>query len=255
MKETITNLLLEIEKENSIQILYACEVGSRAWDLHHNESDYDVRFVFVRPLREYVSLELPNEVIDIQDSMIDCTGWDLKKTLLLMNKHNPSLLEWLHSPIVYINQSHFKEELINLHKKYFHPVPVLHHYISMARKNVAALEKKMSVKLLVNIVRPILICKWILKEDVFPHLLLNLLVKDLQVKELREVMQLVVDIKKREKPESWLSTNNLDYLVHWINKELSYLDKKVANVSSSNERASFKDELNTYYQKFLLSGI
>ena len=40
-------------------------------------------------------IELPIEGLD------DYSGWDIRKTLFLMNKSNPVLFEWLKSPIVY----------------------------------------------------------------------------------------------------------------------------------------------------------
>ena len=36
----------------------------------------------------------------------DYSGWDLRKTLFLLNKSNPVLFEWLKSPVVY-----FKDDL------------------------------------------------------------------------------------------------------------------------------------------------
>ena len=46
---TILERLAVIEQAESVRILYACESGSRAWGFASPDSDYDVRFIHVRP--------------------------------------------------------------------------------------------------------------------------------------------------------------------------------------------------------------
>lgn len=94
--------LAELERCENIRILFAVESGSRAWGFPSPDSDYDVRFVYVRPLEWYLSLTPGRDVIErpISDAL-DVAGWDLRKALGLLIKANPALLEWLSSPIVY----------------------------------------------------------------------------------------------------------------------------------------------------------
>jgi hypothetical protein len=42
--------LARIEGEEGVRILRACESGSRAWRFASEDSDYDVRFLYLRPL-------------------------------------------------------------------------------------------------------------------------------------------------------------------------------------------------------------
>ena len=57
MRETILKKLNEIEKKENVRILLAVESGSRAWGFASPDSDYDVRFIYVRPREDYLRLE------------------------------------------------------------------------------------------------------------------------------------------------------------------------------------------------------
>src|ERR1041384_2224712 len=104
MEEIIRPHLNEIEASEKVRVVYACESGSRAWGFPSADSDYDVRFVYVRPAEWYLSVDvgLKREVIERPTR----GGWDggggnWRKPVLLLKRWTPPLLEWLGSPIVY----------------------------------------------------------------------------------------------------------------------------------------------------------
>ncbi len=96
--------LKDIERKHDVRVLFACEAGSRAWGIESPDSDYDVRFLYVRPRAWYLSLSNGREVLDTRgkqpDPVWDVSGWDIRKALRLFRKSNPPLLEWLHSSLV-----------------------------------------------------------------------------------------------------------------------------------------------------------
>jgi predicted nucleotidyltransferase len=47
MKSRIVKELNEIEKNYDVKVIYACESGSRAWGFASEDSDYDVRFIYL----------------------------------------------------------------------------------------------------------------------------------------------------------------------------------------------------------------
>ena len=103
-QDQIAARLAEIEVEYHVTVPYACESGSRAWGFPSADSDYDVRFVYVHPRDWYLSVDLErhDDTIDpTPEDDIDLHGWDLRKALGLFRDANPTLLEWLRSPIVY----------------------------------------------------------------------------------------------------------------------------------------------------------
>ena len=48
IQNEIQEKLKEIEEKEQVAILYAVESGSRAWGIASPDSDYDVRFIYVR---------------------------------------------------------------------------------------------------------------------------------------------------------------------------------------------------------------
>ncbi len=102
MEELIESKLREIEEKKNIKILHCVESGSRAWGFASPDSDYDVRFIYVRPKEFYLRLDKTRDVIEWQlDDTFDINGWDISKALSLLYKSNPTLFEWNSSPIVY----------------------------------------------------------------------------------------------------------------------------------------------------------
>jgi len=61
VRESIMKLLRDVEVEHGVRILYACESGSRAWGFESPDSDYDIRFIYVRPEQEYLDVHAPKD--------------------------------------------------------------------------------------------------------------------------------------------------------------------------------------------------
>ncbi len=79
MRETILSKLDEIENRENVKILLAVESGSRAWGFASPDSDYDVRFIYVRPKADYLRLEKNKDVIELPiEGELDINGWDLE---------------------------------------------------------------------------------------------------------------------------------------------------------------------------------
>src|SRR5476649_739605 len=95
MRARVLDELERIERERNVSVLYACESGSRAWGFASTDSDYDVRFIYLRAPEWYLSVEQKRDVIEEPISGdLDISGWDLRKALGLLRKSNPPLLEW-----------------------------------------------------------------------------------------------------------------------------------------------------------------
>lgn len=146
MRETILSKLKEIENKENVKILLAVESGSRAWGFASPDSDYDVRFIYVRPKEDYLRLEKTRDVIELPiEGELDINGWDLDKTLRLLRASNPTLFEWFSSPIVY-RETAFAQDFRSIMQRYFSSKRGLSHYLSMASSNYREYLKGDTVK-------------------------------------------------------------------------------------------------------------
>lgn len=166
IKTEILQRLRNTEAEHGVRILFAVESGSRAWGFASPNSDYDVRFIYMRKPAWYqaVDLEERRDVIEypIVDD-IDLNGWDVRKALRLFWKSNPAFVEWIQSPITYIDQSVFREAALALLPEIYSPEKGIYHYRSMARTNYRGhlREPMVRLKKYLYVLRSLLAARWI----------------------------------------------------------------------------------------------
>lgn len=197
MEKEIVRKLQEIEQKEEIRILLAVESGSRAWGFASPDSDYDVRFIYVRKKEAYLRLEKMRDVIELPiNEVLDINGWDLQKTLRLLHKSNPTLFEWSLSPIVYM-ETEFADEFRQIIQDYFSTKRSLYHYISMAEGNYRGYlnGELVKAKKYFYVLRPILACHWILDKGTPPPIRFSeLMDAELPVELLADVERLL-DLK------------------------------------------------------------
>ena len=137
MRETILGKLDDIERKEEASILYAAESGSRAWRFASHNSDWDCRFIYKRPLPTYITIHKPRrDVIELPiEDDLDLNGWDIFKALTLLGKSNLPLMEWLFSPIVYVERGTVAESMRNYVKNHYSHRASAYHYLHMAKGN------------------------------------------------------------------------------------------------------------------------
>lgn len=171
MHQKIVSELKRIEENNNVRIIYACESGSRAWGFPSKDSDYDVRFIYIHPVDWYLSIQEKRDVIEIPvNDLLDINGWDIRKSLKLLRKSNPPLLEWLESPMVYRERYTITQKMRELNCLTFSPLSCLYHYLSIAKGNFRKYLQgdNVRIKKYFYALRPILACKWIEERNTMP---------------------------------------------------------------------------------------
>lgn len=161
--------LKELEEEHAIKVLLAVEAGSRASGLEAPDSDFDIRFLYVHERDYYLELNEHRDVIEQPVNEVwDLAGWDLRKALKLLYKSHPALIEWLHSPIVYVS-SPLLQDLEPLIHAYFSPRKAADYYCGIVRNQLKQSDRgPFSVKQYLSIVSSLLACQWVIETQSAP---------------------------------------------------------------------------------------
>ena len=242
----IINKLKEIEKSRNVNILFACESGSRAWGFASPDSDYDVRFIYAKPLEWYVSLSEKKDSIDIMDGDFDAVGWELKKQLKLMMKSNIPALEHLFSPIIYTGNALLIDEMRSIGLECFSPIKSMFHYLSMSKKYEEKLHSEtVKLKDLFYALRTSLAGKWILENNSLPPVIfekmLYLVDKNLE-NEIRNLMEI-----KSKNGESYLHPKNNE-VVKLVSKLVNENNKYAKSLTSGKPNS---ERINSFLYKTL----
>ncbi len=134
VRHEIDARLATLAAEEGVRFLLAVESGSRAWGFPSPDSDYDVRFIYLRPRRDYLALSAPRDVIErpIVDE-IDLNGWDVRKALGLLLRDNAVVSEWMESPIRYVTDDPAMARIADMASRNFNPQGYARHYASLGR--------------------------------------------------------------------------------------------------------------------------
>lgn len=201
IERQIMDRLAAIESEDDVTIVYACEAGSRAWGFESPDSDYDVRFVYARPRDWYLSFDVERrrDVIErpiVED--IDCSGWDLRKALHLFTRTNGALLEWLNSPIRYVEQGSFAASLRQLAAAHFNATALCYHYSHMARRNFREhlIGSQVRLKKYLYVLRPLLAIRHIERGLGIPPVRFESLVEAVAPDAIRPGIARLLDVKR-----------------------------------------------------------
>jgi predicted nucleotidyltransferase len=131
----IDALLDRIANEYKVFLPLAIESGSRAWGFSSPDSDYDCRFVFVRPSAEHLTPWPARDVIEFPpEDDLDANGWDLGKALRLLLKGNAVIVEWLRSPVIYRGQAWFRDGFLEFARQAATREAIGRHYLHLGER-------------------------------------------------------------------------------------------------------------------------
>lgn len=159
----------EIVRDHDVTIALAIESGSRAWGFPSPDSDYDCRFIFVRPVEQLLSPWVRRDVIETPlDGDLDVNGWDLGKALKLLLKGNAVVVEWLRSPIAYRGDEAFRDRLLEFAARFADRRRIARHYLHLGerqRRTYFGDGTDVALKKLFYAVRPAAALRWLRLHD------------------------------------------------------------------------------------------
>ena len=223
MQSAILSHLEDIERQYDVRVLLAVESGSRAWGFHSNESDWDLRFVYVNKLEWYLNVNEGRDVIEkMYNDDVDLVGWELRKTLRLFQKSNPSLMEWLHSPIIYRADKEFLSRMKALEPSYFNPIKTMYHYASIYIKHDKRYLQNYAypLKRFLYYLRGILACRWVEEHKTMPPVLFSELTQNtVEDESIRQKIYELIDMKRQSKKNdnAEVYAELVEYARHWAN--------------------------------------
>ena len=248
MKEIIRKKLEEIEKQEHVKVILAVESGSRAWGFESTDSDYDVRFIYVREPEMYLRLDPIRDVIEWQlDEVFDISGWDIKKALQLLYKSNPTLFELINSPIIY-KETEEALELRNLANGYFDVKKSVMHYLNMSSTtfNNYLQDDMVKLKKYFYAIRPILAAKYVLENKIQPPVKFSELKETMLNDAINDEVNHLLELK--------INSNETQYItvINCLNQYIENNMNEIKNYANSITESHFEwDRLNQYFLKLL----
>ena len=236
MVETIRRELKQVEEQKGVRILHAVESGSRSWGFASPDSDYDVRFIYVRPIRDYLCVNEIRDFIEWKlDEVLDINGWDIRKFMRLCAVGNATPFEWMNSPIVYYTTPEWNE-VTSVCGKYFSEKSAVNHYCGIATNTwfKYLTGETVKYKKYFYALRPLFCAKYIEQYHVAPPMLFSELMKmDLEA-DLRAAIE---DLLERKKvTEESVESPHIQLVQQYIRDELDRQKKLIPTISEDRNR-------------------
>ena len=232
--------LKEVEHDYNVKVLLAVESGSRAWGFESRNSDWDVRFIYVHKPEWYFSVQEKRDVIEhVYPDDVDLAGWELRKALGLLQKNNPSLLEWLASPKVYYADEEFVRRIKEFANSHFNPIRSMYHYNHVYTKHDEKYLQKEGypMKRFLYYLRGVLACKWIDTYQTLPPVpfeeLVAATVSDIN---MRAMIDELLRLKKRGTEHDMLAVP--DELVDYARNLARYYNDRIESFRPKMEKTS-----------------
>ncbi|WP_409416009.1 DNA polymerase beta superfamily protein [Flavobacterium sp. PS2] len=247
MKEKILKKLKEIENDKQVEILFACESGSRAWGFASPDSDYDIRFIYKHKPEYYLSLwEKPDVIEFMTEDDLDGSGWDLRKAVKLLSKSNAPLIEWLFSPVVYYKNDAFLQEMQMFARECFSPIATLHHYLGTTKNfmDVCVMEE-VKLKSYFYALRTALAGKWIIENNTFPPVAFA----DLLPIAPQNIQDKIIELQhiKANQDEKYLHPKEV-LITNFLLETVQFNQENASALGSGNK---MNEELDLFFRKMI----
>ena len=164
---------------------------------------------------------------------------------MLFSKSNPTLLEWLTSPIIYKQSGNFIETLKTLQEEYFRSASCVYHYLHMAEGNYREYLKGdlVKVKKYFYVLRPIMACIWIEKYKTQPPMLFETLLNSV-ITDPVLLKEINILLKRKRKSREMDEEQKIDVINEFLEEKILYFNEYVKQLDSDiNKNVEHLDRL------------
>ena len=105
----VCSVLSQFQRDERVRLVFAAERSSRSYGWAHSGSDHDILAIFVCDRREYFGLSPVRRAASREypaangQCAVGIYGWELKHACGLALASNPTLLDGLRSPMIYVD--------------------------------------------------------------------------------------------------------------------------------------------------------
>lgn len=222
----IQNEIDAIKNHTGWSILLMTEVGSLAQGLESQKNLYNMRFVYLRTKKEYISPDQHAETCTwIQSPELEIIGWDLSKFIKEIKTSNPTAFEWLTSDIVYEEDPSFID-IRNAANQCFDANHSLLHYSIEMNTNLTHLKcQNVTPKQYISTAYTILAARHVFKTQTPAPIKFELLLQNLNDTPIKIILNSLVIDKKCGLGDTIISNN--EELESWFRNETNELTKAI----------------------------
>ncbi len=212
--------LKSIEEKEDISIVQASMIGSRGWGYEDKESDIDIRFVFVRDPREYISILQHEDSIayPIEDKK-DIVGYDLGKFLRMICNQNPTAYEILFSP-KQERENEFVERIRQFATEVMDPNRMIMIYQNIVKEKLAELteKKENTTKATIYIIRMLGMIHYLQKNGTFPTCSVEGIFKGEENTPLKQLLEELIKYKRNGEKDLNIHPELIEFLRNDLEK-------------------------------------
>jgi len=183
------------------------------------------------------------------NDLLDINGWDIRKTLKLMMKSNASPMEWLQSPITYMEEPGFRDEIFEMAKKHFIPRHTANHYLGISKNLLeqGIVGEEFKIKKYFYVLRSLLAAKWIIEKNEIAPMEFHILMEQIQGK--TELVKAINILWEKKKVAMEGALTSVQPIIHeFVKTEFARCDEAVKNVV---RRDNDKTELDIFFRKII----
>ncbi|XP_050340432.1 uncharacterized protein YcgL-like [Bactrocera neohumeralis] len=140
MVERIRSKIVEIERKKNIRVINSCVSGSRSFNLHNENSDIDLRLIYVDHPDWYFKLNKDNDCFEERDGDLDIVGFNMHKSIKSIIDSNAAFHEWVKSPLVIERSITPMAGIEHFCKKFYNPLRVYHYYDKVGKTTIRELQ-------------------------------------------------------------------------------------------------------------------